>query len=120
MKRFLVTVIVTCLAFQSHAEKWVNVGAAVSQEFGQADIYADADSAVRTGELASIKTKSLVDQTIDEVNFDCKKNLLFTKFGDQFSTDKEIVGKGGTVKWPVALLKNLQSTACKRSYEFWK
>lgn len=75
MKTLIAIAAFTCASFHVHAEKWVNVGVAVSTRVGPADIYADADSAVRTGDLAKIKFKALAEPKIDEVNFDCKKNL---------------------------------------------
>ena len=99
----------------AHAEKWMNVG---TVEPVKQDIYADADSAVRTGDLAKIKFKALADQKVDEASFDCVKNILFAPTGEQFSTLKPIGGKGMT--WPVSLTQKLQGLACKRWFEIWK
>lgn len=109
-----------CVSLEAHSEKWINVGTAISTTNGNADIYADADSAKRNGDIASVRFKSLVEPKIDEMSFDCEKNLIFWKFGDMSSTNKDLTGKGGTVTWPVSLMKKLQSVACKKSYEFWK
>lgn len=120
LRNFLAMATITCAAFQAHAERWVNVGTASTKEYGNTVIYVDTDSAVRTGDLAKIKFKGLVESKIEEVEFECKKNLIISKFGDQFTIDTELVGKQGTVTWPVSLMKNMQSQACKRAYEFWK
>ena len=111
------TVVITLLVAisQANAEKWVNVG---TVEPVNQDIYADADSAIRTGDLAKIKFKALADQKIDEASFDCVKNILFAPTGEQFSTLKPIGGKG--ITWPVSLTQRLQGLACKRWFEFWK
>jgi hypothetical protein len=109
-----------CVSLSALAEKWKDVGTATSTQFGNANIYVDMDSASRSGDLAKIKFKSLDAPKVEEFNFDCKKNIIFSNSGEQFSTTNDLVGKGGTVTWPVSLLKNMQSAACKKSYEFWK
>lgn len=99
----------------AHAEKWINAG---TVEPVNQDIYADTDSAVRTGDLAKIKFKALADQKVDAASFDCVKNILFAPTGEQFSTMKPISGKD--IVWPVSLTQKLQGLACKRWYEVWK
>ena len=79
MRKFLVTSFVMLLSFSAHSEKWVNIGTALAPS-GSADIYADADSAVRTGDLAKINFKAVVDQKIDEFSFDCKKRFDVQQF----------------------------------------
>ena len=113
--RAAITIALFSAATLAHAEKWVNVG---TVEPVKQDIYADADSAVRTGDLAKIKFKALADQKIDEASFDCVKNILFAPTGEQFSTMQPISGKG--ITWPVPLIQKLQGLACKRWFEVWK
>ena len=97
------------------AERWVNVGAVQPVNV---DLYADSDSATRSGDLAKIRIKSLSDAKSDEISFDCIKNFIYDSTGMKFSTEQPISGKG--IVWPVSLTKNIQSLACKRRYEIWK
>lgn len=110
-----VAIILFVTVTHAQAEKWVNVG---TVEPVNQDIYADTDSATRTGDLAKIRFKSLVDPKVDEASFDCVKNILFAPTGEQFSTLKPISGKG--ITWPVSLTQKLQGLACKRWFEVWK
>ena len=115
MKKHCFAIALLSVACGALAENWVNVGTVIPVN---KDVYADADSAKRIGDLAKIKIKAMSEGGINEISFDCVKNILFNTTGEQYSTENDFTVYGLT--WPTSLTKKLQGLACRRWFEVWK
>lgn len=96
------------LSTASQAEKWVNVGN------GKNDIavYADADSVIRKGDLASLKVREGDPKSkVESIDYDCPNRLVVGSYGLRDPIDKYT---------QFSIVKTTFDLACKRWFEVWK
>ncbi len=120
MNKLILSSILFCASFNVFAEKWVfagNIKPTNANNYTDTELYADTDSAKRTGDLGKIKAKTLVNSKIEEFTFDCLKNTLIGPRGEQVNIYTDIVGPN--VTWPTLLTVKLKNLACSQWFNSW-
>lgn len=111
MKKLIAALFPLCLLAPAHAENWVFVGTLLDSRYGNADVFVDSDSAVRTGDLATIVHSDTKFKGRNKTTFDCNRNVVIDKDG-QYSSASDWISSDKTHVVPASLTQNMQRHAC--------
>lgn len=105
--RYVASLLLLLTCSYAHAEKWVYVGTGKNNTH----VYADTDSVVRKGDLASIHAREGATKSrIEVVEYDCANRMAIAPSGP------EPIER--YAQFP--FIKATYDLACKRWYEIWK